>query len=138
AQLADEFTRQGHSVSLLAGSGAVLPELPCETGIFRDFASLDSLLRARLGESSWDLVIHLAAVSDYSLQWVDVGQGARPVDTGRKLSSTASEMTLGLKRNFKIVDRLREYASGGSREREPGFVAFKLTQGASDEERDLQ
>lgn len=122
AALADALRGTGHTVLYLHGQGATLPTLPGRSVEFFDFASLDSALRSLLSSGRFDAVIHLAAVSDYSVSSVTVNGKARPASTGAKLDS-GENLSIELKRNFKIVDRLAAYAVG-----RPVFLtAFKLT-----------
>jgi len=136
ADLASEWSKIGHEVQLLAGEGAVVPSVAnCEVTRFQDFTSLDSLLRARLSEIHFDLVVHLAAVSDYSVAEIQMSDEKFSPDTLNKLNSNAPEIRLLLKRNTKIVDHLRSYAAKVEKRESTVFVAFKLTQNANEAEK---
>jgi phosphopantothenoylcysteine decarboxylase/phosphopantothenate--cysteine ligase len=131
ARLALAFGARGHEVTLLSGQGAV-----AAPGVrrlqFADFGDLDARLRALLSEESWDLVVHAAAVSDYSVEVVRLPSGEVLAAGARgKLDSRGEKLELVLRRNFKIVERLRSYAGS----RPPRIVAFKLTNGASPDAR---
>lgn len=127
--IADELTKSGHKVKALCSKNAkVLPGL-CEKLLYSDFKSLDELIRRTLKEENFHLIIHLAAVSDFSpVSITCAGREIRPGEE-KKIPSDAEEMTVKLKRNFKIVSRLKDYASN-----KPAVAAFKLTNGASQEE----
>jgi len=88
-------------------------------------------MRSALGGSAFDAVIHLAAVSDYSVRSIKTGgKTYRPGPRG-KIPSGAKEMTISLKRNFKILDRIKCYArKSGKARRPPLLIGFKLTSGA--------
>jgi hypothetical protein len=121
----------------VAAEGAVEPRLPCQRVAFTDFRSLDAALQRALATGSVHAIVHLAAVSDYSVAGVaPTGAGESDPDPSRKLESDA-DLILRLRRNFKIVSRLKEYAARGPGRAfgPPRLVAFKLTHTASPEER---
>ena len=131
ARFADYFFHRGDEVTLLKAERAIAPEQPVEMAGFSSFHDLDSRLKEILGRAHYDAVIHLAAVSDYSLDHLLIdGRKVTPAAT-RKLSS-GHEISLNLARNHKIVDRLRHYSLNRSLK----VVAFKLTQNASGKERE--
>lgn len=126
--IADELSKKGHKVKALCSKNAkVLPEL-CEKLFYSDFKSLDLLIREALKEEDFSLIIHLAAVSDFSPCAIICG--GREIHPGeeKKIPSDAEEMTVKLKRNFKIVSRIKDYAANN-----PVVAAFKLTNGATEE-----
>lgn len=129
--LAEELASRGCSVLCLCAAGA---ERPAGAGVrvadYASFSELDGALRAALKKERFDAVIHLAAVSDYSPALIEAG--GRKYRPGRdaKLSSSPAELRVTLRRNFKIIDRLKSYAAAGNRP-EPFLVGFKLTANAS-------
>lgn len=135
ARLAEFFHEAGFSVMLVHGEGAVEPRLPLgsiDLRKFTDYASLDRMLQQELGRDEFFAVLHLAAVSDYSVSAVVVDERTYAPSQLKKIDSGA-ELGLVLKRNPKILDRLKHYGS------QPGFraplaVGFKLTNGASPEQ----
>jgi phosphopantothenoylcysteine decarboxylase/phosphopantothenate--cysteine ligase len=130
AALADFFAKQGHEVTFVHGRGSILPTASCHNREYITFADLNQAMMTILGEGHFDAVLHLAAVSDYSVSSIQVGdQVFEPGDAG-KLPSR-DEVTLKLKPNFKIVDRIKSYARQGA----PVLVAFKLTHTPSTEQR---
>jgi phosphopantothenoylcysteine decarboxylase/phosphopantothenate--cysteine ligase len=121
AALADAFCEAGHEVFYLHGEGAHLPQITKHMSQFSSFADLDDRLKKLLGSGIFDAVVHLAAVSDYSVAAVIVD--GKPRKPGKIKLSSRSEISIRLKRNFKILERLRSYAYGKKL-----FVAgFKLT-----------
>jgi phosphopantothenoylcysteine synthetase/decarboxylase len=121
AVLADYFRRVGHQVVYLHGQGAAKPKDSRGCVAFCDFKDLDRKLKDLLRRQRFDLILHLAAVSDYSVRSVIVGGRRHRPASLRKLDSGA-EVQVQLKRNFKILDRLPGYAAG-----HPLIVGFKLT-----------
>ncbi len=118
AELADQFAERGWAVDYLCAEGAKVPKTKMPTRTFTDFKSLDSALREQLGNNNYSMVIHAAAVSDYSVDTVN----AKAPEKDLKLSSQ-EDLTLRLKQNFKILPRLKEY----SKNKNIYVVGFKLT-----------
>lgn len=125
ARLADFFSSVGFRVTYLFGEGAIDSPLAERKERFTHYESLDQLLRRELSGTPYFAVIHLAAVSDYSVQEVVLGDRSFSPEFLKKVDS-GEEMKLILKRNSKILDRLKSYSqnSGGP---SPWVVGFKLT-----------
>lgn len=113
AALATHFSACGHAVTLLRSRYAARPSCPCAEVEFSTFAELDHALDALLGESSFDAVIHAAAVGDF---------GVSP--RAGKLASDRP-LTLRLRPRPKLLPTLQSRSATPLR-----IVAFKLTAGA--------
>ena len=129
--MAERFAALGCGTVCVCAKGA---ERPAGRNIsvkeFTTFKDLDLALQRLLKTQVFDAVVHLAAVSDYSPASIEAaGKKFTPGRTA-KLDSKAPEMTLVLKRNFKIIDRIKKYAATGGRP-EPLLIGFKLTSGAA-------
>ncbi|MEO7413624.1 MAG: phosphopantothenoylcysteine decarboxylase [Opitutaceae bacterium] len=120
AALADELTSRGHPVVLLHGQGAVISERAAEREEFSSAADLQARLLRRLGDGDFDAIVMAAAVADY--------RPAQVIDG--KLSSDASEQSLRLVRNEKILPLLKGFAPRPLR-----VIGFKLTVGAEPDAR---
>lgn len=130
--IAEHLSRAGHKVICLSGEGAVKPEAGTGKIInFSGFSDLDLKMRKLLKSRTFDAVIHLAAVSDYSP--VSIKLGAKKLKPGRavKINSAADKMTIVLKRNFKILDKIKDYALKNKKPYKPLVIGFKLTASAS-------
>nr|WP_246433946.1 phosphopantothenoylcysteine decarboxylase [Spirochaeta isovalerica] len=125
AVIADRLTDLGADVTLLHGKRAHLPEKDMEQYSFTSFASLDEKLEELLSSEDFDAIIHLAAVSDYTVDYIETEDGKRitPDDKG-KISSDSDGLILRLKRNYKILQRLKTYSRRG---KELLVIGFKLT-----------
>lgn len=129
--IAERFAGLGCKTVCLCGQGA---EIPAGRNItvseFTGFRDLDLELRRSLRAGAFNAVVHLAAVSDYSPSLIEAG--GRQFRPGRsaKLDSAAPVLRLTLKRNFKILDRIKKYAAAGKNPA-PLLVGFKLTSGAA-------
>ncbi|MCM2279695.1 MAG: DNA/pantothenate metabolism flavoprotein [Oligoflexia bacterium] len=129
AIIADELARAGHEVTGVFGLGSVRPARAARLAEFGSFADLDRVLRELLAPGGVEAVIHLAAVSDYSVGAIEsAGRGFAP---GEGKLASGGELVLRLKPNFKIVERLKSYAPGAK----PLLIAFKLTRTPSEQER---
>lgn len=131
AILTETWTAAGHHVTHLCGRTAIPPSNSFELQRYGSFADLNSQLQAILGAEPFDLVVHAAAVSDYSISEIRAGERTYPPGSTGKIDSSAEELVLKLKRNYKILDRLKGYAAG-----HPIVVGFKLTNTPSRSERE--
>ena len=128
AAIAAQFSRAGHDVVLLRARTAAAAGSSCREEMFSSFADLDAALLRLLGEEHFDVVIHAAAVGDFSLETVTVNGVVQPPG-GAKLDS-ASAPVLQLRRNPKLVESL------WTRSCNPAMrvIAFKLTHGSTERE----
>jgi phosphopantothenoylcysteine decarboxylase / phosphopantothenate---cysteine ligase len=118
-KIANHFAELGFNVTLdLADTSSAKTNLSYNLKRFDSFASLSALLEQQLKTEHFDLVIHAAAVGDFSVEKA-VG----------KISSN-EDVTLQLKRNPKIVNNLKKW----SRNKNLKLVAFKLTSHASEDQ----
>jgi phosphopantothenoylcysteine decarboxylase/phosphopantothenate--cysteine ligase len=128
AGIAEYLQARGHEVTLLRGRASAGADFaPAQE--FGSGAELGEALRRQLGGESFDAVIHAAAVSDFTVDSIE-SEGSQRAPAGAKLSSDR-DLTLHLRRTAKLVDGLRQQS------RNPAIcvIAFKLTVGASAEER---
>lgn len=129
--LAEAMTQMGFDVTLLQAHGSPRTENVSRRDYFTSFASLDEKMKNYLSSEDFTHVIHAAAVSDYSVDSIEVaGKKYRPFEV-KKVSSDSEAMNIHMKRNHKIVDRLKDY----SKNKDLQVIAFKLTSHASGEER---
>ena len=136
AQAVGELTEQGSPAfegalpilsQLLKAETAVSPQTTTlRARHFRSFADLDRELGQELREQRYDVIIHAAAVSDFSVDSLNVDGRNQRLDQQSKIESadqTANHLSLNLRRNPKLVDHLRERAGNPALR----LVAFKLT-----------
>lgn len=108
AQLADAFTQLGFETTYLHAENAILPEWQCNKDSFVSFDDLYKKMQ-KLSTSA-DIIIHCAAVSDFSL--------ASPFQG--KMSSD-QDFVLKLKTNPKIINEIKKWNNKAL------LVGFKLT-----------
>lgn len=137
AALARTIVQMGHEVILVHARSAILPEaLPqLKTHSFVSFKELDSLLRHLLKEDAGiDAVIHCAAVSDFSPEYVLLDDGRLIRCSQEAKLDSSLGWTIHMRPNHKILDQLRLYSYGSGRRESVKVVGFKLT--ATDSRRD--
>lgn len=131
--LSDELARRGCRLLCLCAAGAARPSAGgVRVQTFSSFASLDAALRGALAGEAFDAVIHLAAVSDYSPCLIEAGGRQLQPGAAVKIDSSHETLRVTLRRNFKILDRIKGYALAAGRPA-PLLVGFKLTSGARPE-----
>lgn len=129
--IAESMTQMGFDVTLLQSHNSAKTENVTCRDIFTSFASLDEKIKNYLSRENFTHIIHAAAVSDYSVDTIEAdGKKYQPFEF-KKLSSDTETMSIHLKRNHKIVDRLKDYSNN----KDIQVIAFKLTSHASDAEK---
>lgn len=128
ASITDYLSRRGHAVTYLHASDAALPNSNCRRIEYTSFGELNGSLRKILAEDNFDAVIHLAAVSDYSLDAVMIGTQTLSAPLEQKIDSDRSELILKLKNNPKIIDSLKSY----SKNKNLKVIGFKLINSADE------
>lgn len=133
-ELAHSFLTSGHKVTLLHAQNVAtdfsqIEKTNLSAESFTDFESLKNQLQKNLSHNSYDLVLHLAAVSDYSVDYLEQNNSQFKPNSDSKLSSD-TDFSIHLKKNPKLVSYIREW----SKNKNAKIVAFKLTKNASDDE----
>ncbi|MGZ3746328.1 MAG: bifunctional phosphopantothenoylcysteine decarboxylase/phosphopantothenate--cysteine ligase CoaBC [Pseudobdellovibrionaceae bacterium] len=130
AKLAELFTDFGCEVHLLRAENGKAADSRVEQSTFTTFHSLQKNLKFLLANREFDAVIHAAAVSDFSVENLEInGQVQSPGDFPKIHSG--DKLTIHFKNNPKIIDEIKPC----SRNKHLQLVAFKLTSKASQEDR---
>ncbi len=112
ARLADDFAAKGYCVDLLKAKDAAASTAgSVNTYEYINFSDIKQQLQKLLSENTYDLIIHAAAVSDFSVKNKAHGK----IDSDKAIS-------IELSPNEKLIDSLRALAKG-----QPKIVGFKLT-----------
>jgi len=122
ARLAEELSIAGHSVTWLGARDAVQPVSVNKMESYYSFADLKAELRLLLGSGEYDVVIHAAAVSDFSVASIESTDPGAVAANGGKLSSEAG-LVVHLKPNAKLLDSLKDWSGNP----ELRVIGFKLT-----------
>lgn len=109
--IADQFILSGFDVTYLHAENAKQPLLDCTKKSYITFKDIEKSLTKLLTENQFDLVIHAAAVSDYS-----VAQSS-----GGKINSDQEKLVIELVKNPKLIDQIKRLSP------ESILVGFKLT-----------
>ncbi|RLW69319.1 MAG: hypothetical protein B6D68_02230 [spirochete symbiont of Stewartia floridana] len=122
-----EFLAPSHFVTFLHGISSAQPVTSAINIKFQSFFDLDALFQRHLAENTYDLIIHTAAVSDYSVSCIELnGKRYKPAEIPK--ISSHENLVIRTRRNFKIIDRLKEYALSNPAAGQPPILAgFKLT-----------
>jgi phosphopantothenoylcysteine synthetase/decarboxylase len=120
--LARSFAEHGAQVLLLHSERAALGSIAVERNTFVTFADLENALHRHLGAGNWDAVVHLAAVSDYSVASVEVDGRSVAHGNQGKIGS-GHEVVIRLRPNPKLIDSLKKW----SRNKAIRVIGFKLT-----------
>ena len=122
SRLAEDLTAAGHTVTWLGAEDAQQPAAVYRIEFYYSFTDLETQLRALLGSGEYDVVIHAAAVSDFSVASVESGGRGASDHCGGKLSSGA-DLVLHLKPNPKLLDKLKDWSENPALR----VIGFKLT-----------
>ncbi|MCX6778859.1 MAG: bifunctional phosphopantothenoylcysteine decarboxylase/phosphopantothenate synthase [Candidatus Magasanikbacteria bacterium] len=137
AMIAEWFYSQGYDVTLVTSNSDLVEkyrEAYVESGgwtrgfkpwFVRTFKTFDDLT------GGYDLIIHSAAVSDYKVSRVLIGEaesGLIPIDSTAKISSSHSKVYLEMTPTIKLIDQFRKWGFKGM------LVKFKLQVGLTDTE----
>lgn len=125
--IAEYLSDVGHSVTAVCAFGAPLPKNVDRIETFVNYSELDLTLKKELSTYTYDAIVHLAAVSDYSVESIEVDGEVHLPSRDLKLSSQAN-LKLNLKRNPKLIDQLRSH----SKNKAIQIIGFKLTSNANE------
>lgn len=93
---------------------------------FLTFKDLNHLMKEELSKNHYDVVIHAAAVSDFSVK--EIRSGVRKIPSSIKQRSTAKiesdkELKITLVPNIKLISKIKSY----SQNKKIKVIGFKLT-----------
>jgi phosphopantothenoylcysteine decarboxylase/phosphopantothenate--cysteine ligase len=131
SEIANYFAVRNHDVTYLHATDSLIPKSQCGLISYSDFISLNDQIGKLLGSENYDAVIHNAAVSDYSLESVEVNDKKYSAPLKAKINSENETLILRLKKNFKILEKIKKY----SKNKNVILFAFKFTNTQSEDER---
>lgn len=121
--IADYFIQQNYNVTFLHGINSLLPSNNCIKIEFGNFESLLKQITDLLTTEHFDFIIHLAAVSDYTIDTISTAQNRRVDLQKEKLPSDLPNLSIQLRPTPKIVDRIKSL----SKNKNITLVAFKFS-----------
>lgn len=122
AQVADYFSTLGYQVTWLGAINAIKPQLPCTQVSYETFKDLSQNLQQLLSDNHYDVIIHAAAISDFSVATIKIN-GQDVIASRQTKLPTSQSMDLKLKKNPKLVSQLLNW----SKNLDLKVIAFKLT-----------
>ena len=123
ATIADHLSSSGYKITYLHGINAVLPGNKTENIQYKDFRNFKDSLEELLENNYYDVVIHLAAISDYTVDEINSTETSLSGSEKGKLDSGISNLTINLKPTSKIVDKIKSK----SKNKEVVLFAFKFS-----------
>lgn len=125
-ELAQNLYHMGLPVHLLISKNSLYQknDFPWTKSTFDTFDSLNSELHQVLSAENFTHVIHLAAVSDYSVEKVTAH--GKTIES-HKIASNQNDICIHLKPNPKILSQLKSY----SQNKNCKIIGFKLTVNAN-------
>lgn len=130
ATIADHLSLSGYKITYLHGINAILPGNKSEIIQYRDFKNFKVIIEEFLENNSYDAVIHLAAISDYTVDEIKTTETSLSGSEKGKLDSGMSNLTINLKPTSKIVDEIKSI----SKNKEVVLFAFKFSGNSSIDE----
>ncbi|MEN8194117.1 MAG: bifunctional phosphopantothenoylcysteine decarboxylase/phosphopantothenate--cysteine ligase CoaBC [Bacteroidota bacterium] len=130
--IAEHFYLNGDDVTLLLSESAVKPQYGLNIIPFTSFESLHSNLKSELVANKYDVVIHAAAVSDYSPVGIEANGSELEIPMDKKLDSSSDTIKVILKKNIKLVNIIRDWSNND----ELKLVAFKFLDNKENERKE--
>jgi phosphopantothenoylcysteine decarboxylase/phosphopantothenate--cysteine ligase len=129
--IAEQLVKKGYHVTFVHAEDSAEPanKKDLRELSFVSFKDLQECLREELSQRHYDVVVHAAAVGDFSLESIE-SQG-KILPPGRKIEAPG-EVQLHLTKNAKLVDELKTLSKNPKLK----VIAFKLTNGANSVERE--
>lgn len=125
------FSDLGYEVTLLLSNGFQGEILDFKrVKRFTTFQDLHHLLKKELSQNKYDLIVHSAAVSDFSVK--EISSGNKKIKSNEKIDSQ-KELKITLKPNLKLISKLKTY----SQNKKVQIVGFKLTDDKKTEKQNL-
>jgi phosphopantothenoylcysteine decarboxylase/phosphopantothenate--cysteine ligase len=121
AALADHLYERGHQVLLLTNEYAEKPQTQVKMDTYNTFRDIYNTLKALAQTQNFDMILHAAAISDYSIANIKTPDG-EITPSQEKMSSDYDNISIQLKRNEKILPRLKDLFGD-----QTTVVGFKLT-----------
>ncbi len=127
AFIANKLEEKGIDVTLLTSVRGTSPDPNVKTLRYKTFFDLESIIKKELA-TGYQSVIHLAAVSDFSVNYLEIDGKKHEPNENIKIDSK-SKVNIVLKNNHKILNNIKNYSISPLR-----VIGFKLTKGATPKE----
>ena len=131
-KIAEHYYINGADVTLLLSESAINPQYDLNITRYNSFQSLKGLLQSELTSKKYDVVIHVAAVSDYSPTGIEVNGEEMKLPLEKKLESSADSFKVILSKNIKLVNNIKSWSLNADMK----LIAFKLLDEQDDKRKD--
>ncbi|MGQ9643880.1 MAG: bifunctional phosphopantothenoylcysteine decarboxylase/phosphopantothenate--cysteine ligase CoaBC, partial [Ignavibacterium sp.] len=108
AAIANVLFHSNYQITYLHSVDSVKPDCIFNEYIFDDLNSLKEKLYSLLESNSYDLVIHSAAISDYTIDNIELENSSLKPDIKTKISSEHNNLTLKLKKTEKLLNQIKK------------------------------
>lgn len=122
-QLAQNFQTQGYDVTFVHSTSLKDNSVFTKKISFFSYDDLFSALKNELSVNSYDAIIHLAAVSDYSVEQIIIDGVANEANHHLKINSDGN-LSIQFKKNQKIISNFKSWSLNSKIQ----VIGFKLTQ----------
>lgn len=114
ATIADHLSSLGYKITYLHGNNTVIPKNKSVNIQFSDFNDLKNIIQDLLTNIHYDSVIHLAAISDYTVS--EILKSDKPIKSVKqtKIESEINDLTIKLTPTSKIVDKIKSLSNNKS------------------------
>jgi phosphopantothenoylcysteine decarboxylase/phosphopantothenate--cysteine ligase len=129
AAVSELLVLAGNDITILREAGSVKPGFFIKSEEFVSFSQFREKIESLLSENHFDLIIHLAALSDYSPFMIEDGKAQLALPLNTKMKSESGQIKISLKRNEKMIGKLKSL----SKNKNVKVIGFKLTNDASKE-----
>jgi phosphopantothenoylcysteine decarboxylase/phosphopantothenate--cysteine ligase len=119
--IADVLYENGFDVRLLSCANSAKSNYSIPNYSFSSANDLKNEISSILKKDNYNLVIHLAAVSDYSPKTIKIGEKEANLPFDGKLDSSIDEFSIKFERNEKIVNQIKGMAKNKIK-----LVSFKF------------
>ena len=130
AAIAEELFLDGNEITTLRARNSVETKFNIESETFSSFEDYLVKIEKLLAEKHFDVIIHLAALSDYSPISLEKGNNTFPLPLQSKLASDSDNIKIMFKKNVKVIETLKKL----SRNPNVIVVGFKLTNQSEESE----
>lgn len=120
--IAEYFSRKGYDVTFLKSTDSLSAKNVTKQIEFDNFKSIEEKLKDELHTNSYDMVIHLAAISDYSPISLKTEDEELELPSDSKLNSRNDSIMITLKKNKKIINEIKNCSVN----KNVKLVGFKL------------
>lgn len=133
-KIAEHFYINGAEVTLLLSESAITPKLDMNILYYNSFSSLEAQLKSELAFNEYDIVIHLAAISDYSPTSIEVNGVVTKLPLNKKLDSSSESFKIIFSKNIKLVNSIKAWSKNINTK----IIAFKLLDSTDDKRKDME